>query len=100
MQYSFLMKCNFFELLSREQRIEKLRRQIEEARQKIAEYERIREDMRERNLTDYKIRIVNFGIETQLLKLQWVNDLLKSELEENPESPSKARKGMGGRTKR
>lgn len=80
MQYRFLMKCNFFEHLSRAERIEKLERQIAAARNKIAEYESVREDMRERGLSEYKLKIVDFGIETQLLKVRWVTELLKEEL--------------------
>ncbi len=80
MQYSFLMKCNFFEHLSKRERIAKLERQIESAKEKISEYERIREEMRERNLSAYKLRIVDFGIETQLLKIRWTTDLLEEEV--------------------
>lgn len=80
MQYSFLMKCNFFEHLPKRERVSKLKRQIEAAQRKIGEYERIRQDMLKRRLNAYKIKIVEFGIETQKLKIQWVNDLLACEL--------------------
>jgi len=78
-QYRFLMKCNYFEHLSSEERIAKLEAQIEAAHEKIAEYKRIREEMREKKLNDFKLKIVDFGIETQLLKIRWVKDLLDSE---------------------
>jgi DNA-binding PadR family transcriptional regulator len=81
-QYRFLMKCNFFEHLSRAERIEKLERQIAAAKEKIAEYKSIRQDMSERGLSDYKLKIVDFGIETQLLKIRWVTGLLNEELAE------------------
>jgi DNA-binding PadR family transcriptional regulator len=100
MQYSFLMKCNFFEHLSRDDRIKKLRRQIETAGEKILEYERMREEMRERSLNDYKIRIVNFGIETQLLKIDWINDLLISELGKGARGAAKEKKLHSARKKR
>lgn len=80
MQYSFLMKCNFFEHLSRDERVVKLEHQIEDAKQKVAEYERIREEMRERGLNEYKIKIVEFGIETQQLRIRWASELLNDEL--------------------
>jgi DNA-binding PadR family transcriptional regulator len=79
-QYSFLMKCNFLEHLPVEERIAKLKRQIEIAEEKVADYERIRDEMLERGLDDYKIRIVEFGIETQQLKIRWIADLLDREL--------------------
>ncbi|NQU07576.1 MAG: PadR family transcriptional regulator [Candidatus Abyssubacteria bacterium] len=80
MQYRFLMKCNFFEHLSKEERVEKLRRQIETAKEKISEYERVREEMVERGLSNYKSKIVDFGIDTQMLKIRWAGSLLKEEL--------------------
>lgn len=80
MQYSFLMKCNFFEHLPKRERLAKLRRQIEGAKQKISEYEQIRQEMLERGLNAYKIKIVDFGIATQRLRVQWANDLLNGEL--------------------
>jgi len=82
MQYRFLMKCNFLEHLSRDERIEKLRTQIKEAEDKIAEYESVREDMQSRGLGKYKLKIVDFGIETQHLKIRWCGDLLEDELRE------------------
>jgi DNA-binding PadR family transcriptional regulator len=99
MQYSFLMKCNFFEHLSRSEKVEKLKRQIEAAREKIAEYERVREEMLERGLSDYKLRIVDFGIETQLLKIQWVNDLMDSELGKGSRSTAEKKKTSPTRVK-
>ena len=83
-QYSFLMKYNFFEHLSRDERIRKLESQIKAAREKVAEYRRVREEMREKELGDYKLKIVDFGIETQALKLRWVEGLLKDELQVRP----------------
>ena len=83
-QYSFLMKCNFFEHLSREERIRKLESQIEAAREKAAEYRLVREEMREKELDDYKLKIIDFGIESQALKVRWVEDLLKDELAAGP----------------
>jgi DNA-binding PadR family transcriptional regulator len=80
MQYGFLMKCNFFEHLSGEERVAKLKSQIIAAKEKAAEYQRVRKEMGGKNLGDYKLKIVDFGIETQLLKLRWVEGLLKDEL--------------------
>ena len=78
-QYSFLMKCNFFEHLSEAERVAKLEGQIEAAENKISEYEKIREEMLEKGLNGYKIKILDFGIEVQRLKIQWAKDLLKTE---------------------
>jgi len=86
MQYSFLRKCNFFEHLSLDERVAKLESQIEAAQQKILEYERIREEMRERNLSEYKLKIVEFGIETQRLRIRWATDLLAAEHGKNRRS--------------
>lgn len=95
-QYSFLMKCNFFEHLSRDERILKLEGQIEAAREKTAEYERVRDEMREKGLDDYKLKIVDFGIESQLLKVRWVEGLLKDELADRSARSNRSKKNKGG----
>ena len=100
MQYSFLMKCNFFEHLSKDERVKKLKTQIESANQKILDYERMSEEMRARNLSDYKIRIVNYGIESQRLKIKWINDLLKSELGKSVRGTTGKRKLASARIER
>jgi DNA-binding PadR family transcriptional regulator len=92
MQYSFLMKCNFFEHLSRDERIKKLNDQIEAAQNKIAEYKRVREEMSAKGLSNYKLKIVDFGVETQLLKIRWVKDLLKEELADRSARSRKQKK--------
>ena len=92
MQYSFLMKCNFFEHLSRDERIQKLEGQIEAAKDKIAEYKCVREDMSEKGLSNYKLKIVDFGIETQLLKIRWVEGLLEEELADRSARSRKQKK--------
>jgi DNA-binding PadR family transcriptional regulator len=79
LQYAFLVKCIFLEHLSRPARAEKLVRQIEHSRQKIDEYRLMRADMLERGLNEYKVRIVDFGIELQQLKIRWVEELLEIE---------------------
>jgi DNA-binding PadR family transcriptional regulator len=92
MQYSFLMKCNFFEHLSRDERIQKLEAQIAAAKDKIAEYKHVREDMSEKGLSNYKLKIVDFGIETQLLKIRWVEGLLEDELADRSARTRKQKK--------
>lgn len=99
MQYSFLMKCNFFEHLSKEEKMAKLKRQIAIAKEKISEYERVREEMCERTLNDYKIRIVTFGIQMQLLKIQWVKDLIKSEQNKSSHRTTEKKKSRPARKK-
>lgn len=77
LQHGFLMKYSFFEHLSVPEQKAKLRYQIESARQKIGEYEQIRNDLVARKLGMHKIRIVDFGIETQKLKIRWAKEMLK-----------------------
>ncbi|RJP18138.1 MAG: hypothetical protein C4520_14910 [Candidatus Abyssobacteria bacterium SURF_5] len=82
MQYAFLVKCIFFEHLPKREKAAKLKRQIENLEQKIAEYRMMREEMLERGLSAYKIKIVDFGIELQQLKIRWIRDLLELQLRE------------------
>jgi len=79
MQYAFLVKCSFFEHLPGPVKKAKLKRQIEVSQQKIREYRQMRQDMLERSLSEYKIRIVDFGIELQQLKMRWIEELLTME---------------------
>ncbi|MBI5119221.1 PadR family transcriptional regulator [Candidatus Poribacteria bacterium] len=91
-QYNFLIKCNFFEHLTRKQRIEKLNRQIAAAQEKIAEYERIRDEMRKRKVDCHKVRILEFGLKTQSLKIEWASAWLEAELRRGrPNNHKKAR---------
>ncbi len=99
MQYRFLMKCNFFEHLPPEERMGKLKRQIAAAEKKIAEYVRVRDDMLERGLNDYKIRIVTFGIDMQSLKIQWIKDLMKSEQKRGPHGTAQKKKSQSAQKK-
>ncbi|MBI4832518.1 MAG: helix-turn-helix transcriptional regulator [Candidatus Lindowbacteria bacterium] len=91
-QYSFLVKCNFFEHLTRKQRIEKLERQIGAAREKVTEFERMREEMRARKLDSHRIRILEFGLKTQLLKIQWSSEWLEAELKTTRRKNTRVRK--------
>ena len=55
-------------------------------------YERIREEMKERGLNPYKLRIVGFGVEVQRLKVQWTSELLETEaVERSRKRASKVR---------
>jgi TRAP-type C4-dicarboxylate transport system substrate-binding protein len=71
------MKYSFFEHLSAREQKAKLQCQMESARQKIKEYEDIRKELLARNLAMHKLRIVDFGIETQKLKIRWAKEMLK-----------------------
>jgi DNA-binding PadR family transcriptional regulator len=82
LQYAFLVKCIFLEHLPKRARVAKLRRQIEHSQEKIGEYRLMRADMQERGLNDYKLRIVDFGVELQQLKIRWVEQLLELESKE------------------
>jgi DNA-binding PadR family transcriptional regulator len=79
MQYAFLVKCSFFEHLPGPVKKAKLKRQIEVSHQKIREYRQMRQDMLERRLNEYKIKIVDFGIELQQLKMRWIEEMLAME---------------------
>jgi len=112
MQYSFLLKCTFLEHLPKHAQVAKLRRQIEAAREKAAEYRLMRQEMLERGLNAYKLKIVDFGIELQQLKTKWNQEMLDLELkqdtrrkprtpfESNGSSTAKAIKPVASRARR
>jgi DNA-binding PadR family transcriptional regulator len=100
MQYDFLMKCNFFEHLTDGQKVEKLSSQIASSKEKLAEYRRVRSEIAEAGMNEYKLKIVDFGIEMQLLKIRWAQGLLKDELAQrgSTSGSSKGRVGAASKT--
>ena len=89
LQYAFLVKCIFFEHLPKRSKVAKLERQVESLRQKVSEYQIMRLDMLDRGLSEYKIKIVEYGIALQQLKLRWIEDLLDAELDGEPDHKRK-----------
>jgi DNA-binding PadR family transcriptional regulator len=93
LRFGFLVKANFFRHLPPEQVLEKVGRQMEEARRKIADFRRVRQGMVETDADWYRVKILDFGVGYQSLKLAWLEQFA-SELRERTGRRSPARKAV------
>lgn len=73
--YPFLEKCTFFNHLSPEETLSLVENQLTIEKAKLEEFERVRGKMLERGVNRYRVRIIEFGIEFQKIKLAWLEQL-------------------------
>ncbi|MDP3939876.1 MAG: PadR family transcriptional regulator, partial [Deltaproteobacteria bacterium] len=71
-RFGFLVKVNFFKHLGPKDVLSKVERQMEEARAKIEDFERVRAALKDRQVDWYRQRIMDFGFDYQSLKLAWL----------------------------
>lgn len=90
-RFGFLVKVNFFEHLAPADVLSKVERQIAEARVKIADFERVRETLKERQAGWYRQRIMAFGYDYQALKLTWLEQLASDLRGQMVDRPSQER---------
>jgi DNA-binding PadR family transcriptional regulator len=72
-RFGFLVKANFFSHLDAGDVLAKVERQRAEARAKIEDFERVRKSMEEQHLDWYRLKIMDFGLGYQSLKLSWLD---------------------------
>lgn len=80
LKYEFLSKYNFFKHLEKKVALEKLKKQMDLIKEKIKEFERIKEGMFERKADWHRIKILEFGLRFQKLKFGWLKEM-KNEIE-------------------
>ncbi|OGP84192.1 MAG: hypothetical protein A2Y95_07250 [Deltaproteobacteria bacterium RBG_13_65_10] len=76
-RFGFLVKANFFTHLDPREISVKLDRQIAEARAKIEDFERVSKSMEERRVEWYRLKIMDFGLGYQSLKLSWLEQFAR-----------------------
>jgi len=74
-KYSFLYKVMHFKELSREESRQKLDRQIKLMNEKLDNFIRARENMQKREVDHLRIHILNYGIDIQKVKIEWLYKL-------------------------
>lgn len=74
-RFGFLVKVNFFKHLGPKDVLSKVERQMEEARAKIEDFERVRAALKDRQVDWYRQRIMDFGFDYQSLKLAWLEQI-------------------------
>lgn len=73
--FPFLQKCTYFNHVSRDQALKLVDLQINAEKLKLEEFKRVREKMLERKVNSFRIDIIDFGIEFQHTKLDWLEGL-------------------------
>lgn len=74
--FEFLQKCNYFMHIPREISLGLISRQIGKESGKLNEFLRIKGIMSERRVHSYRMRIIEFGISYQQMKVKWLKNLL------------------------
>jgi DNA-binding PadR family transcriptional regulator len=90
LRFGFLVKATFFRHLDPRAVRRKVERQIAEAREKIRDFRRVRETMEVGEVDWYRLKIMDFGVGYQALKLQWLEQFAR-ELDERIALPSSPR---------
>lgn len=75
-QYPFLTKVNFFKLLPDEKIIEKLLEQLHISSLRLERFHQAQEEMIHKRVDEYRIRILEYGIEVEKLRSAWLKGLL------------------------
>ena len=84
----FFTRCTFIQYLDKEKAINKINLQIEIAEKAIENLLSARQDMIERGLDSLSVKIVEYGIKKEKMRIEWLKDF-----------SDEARKKTGGRKK-
>jgi len=79
-QYPFLSKVNYFKYLSPEKIHSKLKNQLRICQKRLERFQKARDDMHNRKVDHYRVKIVEYGIEVEKIRIRWLQDL-QDELE-------------------
>lgn len=82
-RYGFLYKVNHFKKMSREERLAKVDQQLVQMEEKLANLESAWVDMNQRKNDPYRILILEYGIEVQKTKIEWLRRLRAAVVAEN-----------------
>ncbi len=90
-RFGFLVKANFFKHLDPGVVLAKVEKQMEEARMKIADFRGVRAALEARDVDWYRLKIMDFGLDYQSLKLSWFEQFAQELRERFAVSPAKRR---------
>lgn len=79
LRFGFLVKATFFKHLDPRAVREKVERQIAEARVKSRDFRLVREKMASGDVDWYRLKIMDFGVGYQALKLQWLEQFAREQ---------------------
>ncbi len=75
-QYPFLTKVNFFKFLPEPQIREKLLEQLRISGMRLERFYQAQEEMVQKKVDKYRIRIIEYGIEVEKIRSAWLQDTL------------------------
>ncbi|MBF7082929.1 PadR family transcriptional regulator [Desulfallas sp. Bu1-1] len=76
-KYTFLNKCNFFNYLEPREARDKLSKQLELMESKLENLQKARNSMVQKAVQTHRIRILDYGIEVQKVKVKWLKEMLQ-----------------------
>jgi len=75
-QYPFLTKVNFFKFLDEDKIIAKLTEQLLISTKRLERFHQAREEMIHKRVDEYRIRIIEYGIDVEELRSAWLKSIL------------------------
>lgn len=82
-KYEFLNKCNFFNHIEIDMVKNKLAKQLEIMKSKLEILHKVRVSMVQKEVQPHRIKILDYGIEVQKVKVSWLEDMISDVFEEN-----------------
>ena len=73
----FFTRCNFIRYLDRDKAIEKMKRHKKIIEETIIDFQKARDDMSERVVDPFRIKIIEYGIKNQKARLEWLEEFLE-----------------------
>jgi DNA-binding PadR family transcriptional regulator len=80
-QYPFLSKVNYYKHMPPEKAWLKFKGQLEISLKRLGRFNEAREEMIQKRVDHYRIRIIEYGIEVEKVKVAWLQEMI-SELKE------------------
>lgn len=75
-QYSFLSKVNYYRHFSNEKAVAKFTNQLEISNQRLQRFCEAREKMLSKGVDWYRIKIIEYGIHVEKVKIEWLKEVL------------------------
>jgi len=75
-QYSFLSKVNYYKHLPEDKILAKFRGQLRISTDRLKRFEETRKEMIQKKVDHYRIRIIEYGIEVEKVKVAWLQETI------------------------
>ena len=82
-KYGFLYKVNHFSKLEADEALDKVDKQISRMEEKLDNFYTAEQDMTQRGVDPFRVLILQYGIEVQKTKLDWLKRLRQAVLQKN-----------------